>query len=124
MKSSNIYISYAIRILKILFVSYLLTGIFLALLAGILYKFQLEEGKVQIGIILTYIFSCFVGGFLAGKTMRNRKFLWGLCLGILYFAVMLLISLAVNQGLQEQGSGFVTSFLLCMGGGMLGGMLS
>lgn len=124
MKSSNLYIAYLIRILKVLFVSYLLTGILLALIAGILYKFQLEDGKVQIGIILMYIFSCFIGGFLAGKTMKNRKFLWGLCLGILYFAVMLLISLAVNQGLQETSSGFITTFLLCMGGGMLGGMLS
>lgn len=113
-----------IRVMKALLVSYLLTGVLLLLLAGLLYKFQLDEGKIQIGIILTYILSCFVGGFLAGKMMKSRQFLWGVLLGLLYFLIMTLVSLAVNRELQESSSGFVTTFLLCMGGGMLGGMLS
>lgn len=56
--------------------------------------------------------------------MKNRQFLWGVFLGLLYFAIMMLVSLAVNRELQSSTSGFVTAFLLCMGGGMLGGMLS
>lgn len=124
MKNSNAYIIPAFRMMKALLVSYLLTGFMLLLIAGLLYRFQLDEGKVQIGIILTYILSCFLGGFLAGKMMKSRQFLWGVLLGLLYFLVMTVVSLAVNRELQGTSSGFVTTFLLCMGGGMLGGMLS
>ena len=126
MKQPNInaYTNSAVRILKALLVSYVVTGLLLLLIAGLLYRFQLEEGKVQIVIILTYILSCFAGGFLAGKMMKSRQFLWGVLLGLLYFLIMLLVSLAVNRELQSNTAGFLTSFLLCMGGGMLGGMLS
>ncbi len=124
MKQPNPYAGYAVRVMKALLVSYLLTGIMLFVLAGLLYRFQLDEGKIQIGIIATYILSCFAGGFLAGKMMRSRKFLWGVLLGLLYFLILTLVSVAVNRSLQDGSGSFVTSFLLCMGGGMLGGMLS
>lgn len=120
----NVYTGSAVRIMKALLVSYLVTGLLLLLIAGLLYRFRLDEGKVQIGIILTYILSCFTGGFLAGKMMKSRRFLWGVFLGLLYFVIMMLVSLAVNRELQSSTSGFVTAFVLCMGGGMLGGMLS
>ena len=126
MKQTNVnaYSAAMLRVMKALLASYVVTGLFLLFLAGLLYKFRMDEGKIQIGIILTYILSCFVGGFLAGKMMKSRQFLWGVLLGVLYFLIMTLVSLAVNRELQGSSSGFVTSFLLCMGGGMLGGMLS
>ena len=120
----NAYSAAMLRVMKALLASYVVTGLFLLFLAGLLYKFRMDEGKIQIGIILTYILSCFVGGFLAGKMMKSRQFLWGVLLGVLYFLIMTLVSLAVNRELQSSTSGFVTAFLLCMGGGMLGGMLS
>lgn len=120
----NAYSGSAVRVMKALLASYVVTGLLLLLIAGLLYKFQLDEGKIQIGIILTYILSCFVGGFLAGKMMKSRQFLWGVLLGLLYFLIMTLVSIAVNRELQDTSSSFITSFLLCMGGGMLGGMLS
>lgn len=124
MKQPSLYTGHVVRVMKALLVSYLLTGIMLFALAGLLYKFQLDEGKVQIGIIATYILSCFAGGFLEGKMMGSRKFLWGVLLGLLYFLILTLVSLAVNRGLQDGSGSFITSFLLCIGGGMLGGMLS
>ena len=120
----NVYTNVGVRVMKALLAAYVVTGILLLVIAGLLYRFQLDEGKVQIGIIVTYILSCFVGGFLAGKMMKSRQFLWGVLLGLLYFLVMTLVSVAVNRELQSSSSGFITSFLLCMGGGMLGGMLS
>jgi len=73
----NAYTGSVVRMLKALLVSYVVTGLLLLLIAGLLYRFQLDEGKVQIGIILTYILSCFAGGFLTGKMMKSRQFLWG-----------------------------------------------
>ena len=122
MNRPGISLNQGVRIVKALLVSYLLTGGLLLLLAGLLYRFRLDEGKIQIGIILIYIASCFAGGFLAGKMMKSRKFLWGVLLGLLYFLVMTLVSLAVNRGLQDGTTSYLTTFLLCMRGGMLGGM--
>ena len=122
MNRPGISLNQGVRIVKALLVSYLLTGGLLLLLAGLLYRFRLDEGKIQIGIILIYIFSCYAGGFLSGKMMKSRKFLWGVLLGLLYFLIMTLVSLAVNRGLQDGTTSYFTTFLLCMGGGMLGGM--
>lgn len=122
MNQPGISLNQGVRVVKALLVSYLLTGGLLLLLAGLLYRFRLDEGKIQIGIILIYIVSCFAGGFLAGEMMKSRKFLWGVLLGLLYFLIMTLVSLAVNRGLQDGTTSYFTTFLLCMGGGMLGGM--
>ena len=61
MKQPNInsYTNSAIRIMKALLVSYLVTGLLLLFIAGLLYRFRLDEGRIQIGIIVTYILSCF-----------------------------------------------------------------
>lgn len=112
------------QILKSLLCAYVLTGILLLVLAGLLYKLNLDEGKVAAGIIAIYVLSTFVGGFIAGKLLKERKFLWGLTVGILYFGLLLFVSLGLYRSLQGGGANILTTFLLCAGGGMLGGMLS
>ena len=114
MKYPYTYIDQAVRMLKALVASYIVTGLLLLLTAGLLYRFELSEGKVRIMIIVTYILSCFAGGFLSGKMMKNKKFL--------YFGIMLLVSLAVNRQLDQTAANFVTTMVLCILGGMLGGM--
>lgn len=102
--------------------SYILTGLLLLLLAFLLYQFQLSKKAVFVGIILIYLVSTFLAGFLAGKKAKSRKYLWGFLMGAAYFLVLAGMSLLMNS--PEGSSGFLTSFLLCAGGGTLGGMLS
>ena len=110
--------------MKTLIFSYILTGLMLAVLAFLLYKLGLGEGIVSIAIIVIYVVSTVFGGFIAGKRMRNRRFLWGLLMGGAYFLLLTIVSLAVGEeGLQGANS-FWTTLVLCAGGGMLGGMLS
>ena len=47
--------------LKSLLCSYVVTGILLLILAGILYKFNLDEAKVTAGILIIYVLSAFAG---------------------------------------------------------------
>lgn len=110
--------------LKALLCSYVVTGILLLVLTLLLYKLNLDEGKVTMGIMVIYVASTFAGGMVIGKLVKERKFLWGLVLGVVYFALLLLISLAVYRTLQAGGSSVISTLLLCAGGGMLGGMLS
>lgn len=111
-------------ILKCLLFSYLLTTGLLLMLALMLYRFSLSEKIVSICIIIIYILVTFLAGFIAGKKEGNRKFLWGLFMGSVYFIILLIISLIVNSGLQNTSTHFLTVLLLCAGSGMLGGMLS
>ena len=111
-------------ILKALLCAYVVPGISLLVLTLLLYKAGLSEETVNAGIILVYVISTFSGGFVIGKLTGMRKFLWGLLLGVIYFVLLLLISLGIYHSLQADVMNLVTTFLLCAGGGMLGGMIS
>ena len=114
----------AVWLLKSLLCAYVVTGILLVILALLLYKAGLSEEMVNAGILLIYVISTFSGGFIMGKLTGNRKFLWGLAAGTLYFVLLLAISLGLYRSLQADIMGLVTTFLLCAGGGMIGGMVS
>ena len=111
-------------ILKSLLLSYALTGILLLTLAMLLYKLDMDEKAVSAGIIAIYITATLIGGLAIGKMAKTRKFLWGLILGILYFALLILITMGVYRTLDGAVAGLVTTFLLCAGGGTIGGMIS
>ena len=51
--------------LRNLLISYILTGILLVVLALALYKFQLKEGQIRLGVNAVYIITCLFGGMLS-----------------------------------------------------------
>ena len=111
-------------LLKSLLFSYILTAGLLLLLAFFLYKMHLTEKPVSLAIIAIYVLATLFVGFVTGKKMKTRKFLWGLVMGMAYFTVLALVSLAVAQSPAALGDSFFTTMILCAGGGMRGGMLS
>ena len=123
-KSSKVGGISAAFLLKCLLFSYILTGVFLALLSFLLYKLGLGEKIVAIAIIGIYVAATFFAGFMAGKRMQSRKFLWGLLEGVAYFLILAVISAFAGEEGVTFGKSFFTTFALCAGGGMLGGMLS
>ena len=114
----------AMPVLVDLVAMYVITGLLLVGLAALLGRMDLSDAAVSIGIIATYMISCFTGGFLIGKKKKRKKYLWGLCVGAFYFAVLLLGNLVVNRGLDGQLVQMLTTAVLCMLSGMAGGMLS
>ena len=111
-------------VLKSLLFAYALTGLFLLLLAFLLFQFDLGEGPVAAGIIAVYVISCLLGGFMAGKIMRKDKYLWGILIGLCYFVLLITVSFAVQGKWDMTAQHAVTTFFMCLGGGTLGGMLS
>ena len=109
---------------KIILVMYGITAVLLFLLAFFVQKFQWGNEIVAAGISMVYGISCFAGGFVAGKVQRSRKFLWGILIGFAYLIVMLLVTLAVKNEFQVGVRDFLINLMLCLGGGMLGGMLA
>ncbi len=108
--------SWVMWVLKSLLVSYVITGILLLLLAVALFKFELNEKAVSAAIVAIYIMATLLGGIVIGKFARVRRYLWGLGLGIGYFALLLLITLGVYRTLNGDAANMVTTLILCAGG--------
>ena len=111
-------------VLKALLASYIVTGILLLLLTMALYKMELNEKRLSAAIVAIYVMATLIGGILIGKMAKVKRFIWGLGLGVAYFALLLLITLGVYHTLNGDGANLVTTFILCAGGGMAGGMIS
>lgn len=116
--------SIGLSVVKALFFSYLVTGVILLLLALLMYKAGPPDIVIRAGIIFSYIASSFVGGFLAGKCAKSKRYLWGILIGILYFAILFAVSTLLNKNALDQLGNTVMVFVMCSMGGMLGGMLS
>ena len=110
--------------IKSLLVSYIVTGILLLILTFFMYKFELNEKIVSAAIVGIYVVSTLIGGMIIGKLTGEKRYLWGMILGILYFALLLIITLGVYRTLNGDSVSIVTSLILCAGGGMAGGMIS
>ena len=59
---------------KIVLAMYVITALLLFLLAVVVKKMQFDTKGISIGITVVYVISCFLGGFLAGKMKRQKKF--------------------------------------------------
>lgn len=113
-----------IFVMKCMLAAYVLTAGLLLLLALLLYRFGLSEKVVSVCIIVIYIVVTFLAGLIAGKRAGEKKFLWGLAMGCIYFLILTAVSFAVNREIGSDIGNLVTVFLLCGGSGMLGGMIS
>ncbi|MDE6674756.1 MAG: TIGR04086 family membrane protein, partial [Acetatifactor sp.] len=98
-------------LLKSLLFSYILTGSLLLLLALLLYKADLSQKVVSICIIVIYVLATFFAGFITGRKLKNRKFLWGALMGAAYFLVLVVISLAVNRQPGVLSGSFLTTLV-------------
>ena len=102
----------------------MVTGIMLLILSAMLYKMQLSESVVSIGIVLIYVISGLLGGFLSGKVMKRKRFVWGMAMGACYFLILALGSIVFHRGINMEMSRFATTLILCTASGMIGGMAS
>ena len=107
-----------------LLIMYILTGVALFVLAFLLYKMELTENIVTIGITAIYVVSGLLGGIIIGKRMKTRRFLWGIIMGAAYFLVLLIGSALLNRGLTADMLHIGLTLVMCMGAGMIGGMVS
>lgn len=112
------------NLLKGVIVSYVVSAVFLLLLALAVWKWNVSEMVVNGVMVVIYILSTAVGGFCLGKKQKEKKFLWGILLGTLYI-LLLLFAAAVMSG----PSGIInretlTIAFICILSGMHGGMVA
>lgn len=111
-------------VFQILFFMYLATFLLLLALALVLYKMDPSQQVFNIWLVAVYVISGLLGGFLIGKKMRNRRFLWGLFIGVMYFMILFLVSVILKRGVGEDITHLIMTFVLCTASATVGGMIS
>lgn len=111
-------------LLKGLFFAYIITAIILLILSLLMLKLNLPAIVTSVGINLAYIASSLLSGFYVGKKVEQKKFIWGLLMGVIYFVILMLVSLIMNQSSPLPLGNMLTVLVICGMSGMLGGMLS
>ena len=112
-----------VALLKCLMAAYVVTGLLLVLLATMLYKLQLGENTIEIGIIVVYVVSSLLAGLFFSKGAKSRRFLWGMMAGAAYFMIICTVSMAMEPDFTILSNSCLTTMAICVGSGMLGGML-
>lgn len=112
-----------VKMVKSVFVAYILTAVVLLILSFIMYKCKVSMAGANGGILFTYVISCLVGGFIFSGSLDGKRYLGGGAMGIVYFIVAYCVSAVWNQSLASQMPGMLTAFLICVFSGMLGGMI-
>ncbi len=113
-----------IYMLEGLLFSYIITAFVLLILSFLMLKLDLSGTVISGGINFVYIISAFTGGFFIGKKTEQKKFLWGLLIGIAYFVILMLVSLMMNRISPLPLGNLFTVFIISSLSGMLGGMIS
>ncbi len=109
------------EIAKALGLSFIVTILFLTVLAFFMLKIGLGEEIVSKIMIVGYILAPAAGGFLLGKKRRVNRFLWGLLVGFVYFFIYVAVAICVQN--VSAGDILWVSVPTCLGG-MAGGMVS
>lgn len=112
------------RVVRTLIVTYVISAVLLAALSFALFQFHLREPEVNAAVNAVYILSCLLGGLIAGKTMKTRRFLWGLLIGLLYFLFLFCTSMAQSGGMTAEPIRPLSVLAMCALSGMAGGMIS
>ena len=92
------------------------------ILALLLWKTGISESSIHIAVDIVYVLSCFLSGLYCGKKIKTRRFLWGLIVGGLYFSILLILGIVIKD--NHTAVSLTSKALICLGSGMLGGMIS
>lgn len=102
-------------------ISFITTILFLLILAFLMLKAGIGDVMVSKLMLIGYILAPAVGGFALGKKKKVNRFLWGLCVGVIYFLVYVLLAVCTQD--VSFGDIIWVALPVCLGG-MAGGMLS
>ena len=112
-----------ICMLVYLLIAFLGSVLLLAIVAMLLFKLQISAGVVSVMMIAVYIAMPLLAGFLMGRKMGEKKFLYGAMMGAIYFLILCIFSMVYQKTGIAVSQNLFTTAALCIGGGTLGGML-
>ena len=109
---------------KALLFASIFTVLVLLFTALLMYKADVSMDTAGNILMLAYIGAPFLGALYLGKKVREKRYLWGLLVGICYFLLFLALSLFFGGAEQLNWTAQLRVLLMALTGGLLGGMLS
>ena len=110
------------KIAKGTFLAILASVIFIGILSVVVYFSNIRERTIAAIIFGATAISVFLGAYFLARSIESGGLLNGLVLSICYFAVILVLSFAVNGSVSISISNFLR-FLSCLAAGALGEVL-
>ena len=120
-KEENGFLYYIYPIIMAFAIAVGVAAIFLFVLSFVMQKVDIPLSATAYLLTAISGLCVFVGSFFSGKKFRSRGLFLGICTGLLFFTVMLLLSAAT----QPMGLGMQSLFkaVICLLGGATGGVL-
>lgn len=120
-------VSGGMRIVRVMaaawLISVMISAVGMVLASLIFYAVGEGQNRICVSVYVVVVLAVLIGGIYVGHRIGYRRFLWGLALGAIYYVSLCLISVA-SGCMTAAGWQFCLPFvLLCLGSGMLGGML-
>lgn len=110
------------KVLKCVLLSFVMTVLLGGILAFFVYFWEVPESTVRIIVFAIMIVSVLFSGFVLAKNLERNGLFNGLLMGVIYFAVILVLSLILN-GKISFGVANITRLVTVAAAGMLGGIL-
>ena len=113
-----------LTVLKVLALAYVLTTLLMLLSAFLMYKLKLSSEQSRLFVMVIYGVTTIISGLIYGKIKGNKRLLNGAFMGLMYFAVLLLLSFIINRGFSDTVQENIISLIICVAGGSIGGIIS
>ena len=111
-------------LVKATFASFIVSAIMLLITSTLMLNVGISASIVSILVIITYIVSNFLSGFIMGTGMREKKFIWGVVSGAIYFILLFVLSVLIMGTKDFHLVSTIRTMAICVLSGMVGGMIS
>lgn len=118
----NVNSSQIICMVKALAIAYAITCIVFITYAILLTYTSMTEQNVPLISLICTVVSAAVAGFDMAKSAKNKGLIWGLLAGIFY-VIILFVIIILSGGNFEFSGGKITTFLISLAGGGIGGVM-
>ena len=113
-----------IELSKALLVAYAVMLACMMITTLAIWKLNLSDVILKSSVILIYVLSAASAGIYIGKMKKEKKFLWGMLTGCLYFFILVILTVLSGDFTGRIGMNFVSAFFICIFSGTLGGMIA
>ncbi len=84
---------------------------------------KLNDSSLKVLVGATYFVASFLGGIVTAKAGKTKKYIWGMTCGVLYFMIILIMSLIVPERETTNVLNATSCLLICVLAGCFGGMM-
>ena len=105
-------------VLKAIIISVFCSLFLIFVLSFLVSNTNLKESIINPSVIFISSISILIGGFIVSKKIKKKGILWGALVGIIYMAIMYIISSLINMNFAIN-----LNSLIMIGFGILGGAI-